>query len=114
MDIALLKANVSALRGFVEGVPTIDYDATCGCFEASAMMTDELRNDSLANLRSRLFNRAMLTRNSVQSEIPELSKPGGSDLDFRMTFSDLHKNPQGLVDGIRDFAEYVDGKIVLK
>jgi len=115
MDVALLRADISTIRYSVSRAPTINYVPACACFEARAMMPSELSGESIANVKVGLFNFAMLTRNAVQAEVPEMSKVGtGSDRDFRMTFWDLHKDAQGLVDRTQEVAEYSGGEIVIK
>ena len=113
MDVAVLRANVDVIRSFMQfDVPTIHYDWVCACFVAHSVVTSELMEDPLDKVRTTLMANAEIARRALETEFPELSKPGTvPDHDFKMTFFELDlKDPKAS----HDFAEYVDGKIVFK
>ena len=113
MDLAVLRANVDAVRSFVSfEVPTIYYNWSCTCFVAHATITSELMKEPLDQLRTRLMATAQTARSALEVEFPELYKSGTvPDRDFKMTFFEMNlKTPEAS----RDIAEYTDGKIVFR
>ncbi len=111
MEIGVLRANIEAIRGFMEfGVPTIYYDPSCACFTASAEITSDLMKKPLDQVRARLTFLALKARGSLLNEFPELSNPG-PDRDFKMTFWEINLDQPS---ANKTVAEYVDGKIVFK
>lgn len=120
MEIGVLRANLEAIRGFMEfEVPIISYDPSCPCFVARATITSDLMKKPLDQVRARLMFLALKARGAVSAEFPELlhlelSQIGTApDRDFKMTFWEINLDPSQ-PSANRTVAEYVDGKIVFK
>jgi hypothetical protein len=118
MDLAVLRANVGALKSYASiEVPVIYYEPSCACFLAKATVTSAMMTESLDQVRAKLLTTAYIARRAIAFEFPELSthdgKPGEpfQDLDFRMTFFEVNiQNPSAS----HYVADYVNGKIVFR
>ncbi len=51
-------------------------DSSCGCFVARAVVTSEMMNKPLAQVRAMSMAKAFVARRNLENEFPELSKRG--------------------------------------
>lgn len=109
MQFALLEANIGVIRRYLSGsetgTPIIEYDPSCMCFWSTTLVSTELMKKPLEEVRLKLSLGAMLTRQTLKQQVPELSDAG---TDFKMRFQGFNGTSWVTV------AEYADGKIVFK
>lgn len=115
MDMGLLRANIESLMDLASpgGFPRIRYQASCQCFWANGIVSDELMKQPLDQVRGELMVRAGLARANLVLQFPDMSSaaPNLPDHDFKMTFSRYNFDKPGHLETV---AEYSDGKILFK
>jgi hypothetical protein len=110
MRLRLLEAKLD-LTGFsTPGLwgPSVDYDPSCGCFNAAETVDDDLMKNAISDVRRTLNNEAVEVRIILKNHFPEIADP-----DFRMTFftfGPLPINPDKRI----LVAEYSDSKLLFK
>jgi hypothetical protein len=114
MDFAVLQANLEIVRRHMlpQEVPTVEWKGSCGCFVAGWVVTSAFMKSPLDEVRASFLGKALVVRQVLEEEFPELSKPGTvPDGDLRMTFFELNLQKP---DASHEVAEYLNGKIIFK
>lgn len=114
MQFATLSAEVEAIRDHFPnddsgiGVPEFGFDPATHSFTAYVLVNDDLTKKPIARVRPILLGVAEFWLNHIQRYIPEVSKET-----FRVKYGDFSYS--AIKDSKqRDFAEYVNGELILK
>jgi hypothetical protein len=110
MQFSLLETNLMVVRSFLPfEVPQIYYEPSCLCFHAHSLVTSDVTNKPLQELRGHLLGTAQVAKDQLKAVFPEVS-----ERDFRMTVAELDLSPEHPPAPPKTIAEYANGELTLK
>ena len=105
VSLEVIRDHVST--GDHVSVPEVSYDPTTHSITAFASVPESFKQRPLTEVRTILVVTAVSTFRDIQRQIPEASMEN-----FKMTFEYVELTLEGRVQ--KEFAEFVNGELVLK